>query len=277
MPYEVLGIALALGASVLWSLSPILYKVGASDDALDDLFSNSLGAFILAVPLIALSPPLNLNAWLYASLFSILGPVLGTYVFLISIRYADVGITNALSYAYIVFLPLIMSMVSPGYLVYLWPGSLVLMGILLIMHSGRGRLIGYSLALLSALLYALSFYAMYLAYDYTNAWGIIFIRGLILMAASLMLKVALGKPRFTISRKILMAGILSYGIGGPLYVASVQYAGIVLPTLITSLSPVITEALAAVGLGERLGVKSAVGFILVVTGVVIASIMTPQT
>lgn len=257
-----------------WAISPILYREGATESALDDLLSNSLGAFILALPLIALRPPLGVQAWLYGSLFSLLGPVFGTYVFLLSLRYADVGIANALSYAYVVFLPLILTIISIKYLVYSWPGIIVLMGIIIIMWSGKSQLLGYVLALLSAALYALSFYAMYMAYNYTNAWGIIFIRGLALMITALILKLAINGTKFRLSRKILIAGLISYGLGGPLYVVSVQYAGIVLPTLITSLSPVITEIMVIRRLGEKLTRRLAVGFSLVTIGIVIASIIT---
>lgn len=87
-----IGIALAVVASLTWAVSPILYRVGASDSVFDDLISNSLGAFVLAIPFILLKPPLNGGAWLYGTLFAILGPMFGTYVFLISLRYADVAL-----------------------------------------------------------------------------------------------------------------------------------------------------------------------------------------
>ncbi|WP_243677992.1 hypothetical protein [Vulcanisaeta distributa] len=166
-----LGIVLAVAASLTWAVSPILYRVGATDSALDDLISNSLGAFVLAVPFILLKPPLNYGAWLYGTLFAVLGPVFGTYVFLISLRYADVGIANVISYAYVVLLPIILLVISPSYLAYTWPAVLIMIGLYLIMGSGKGTLYGYLMALLSAILYAFSFLALYRAYEYTNPWG----------------------------------------------------------------------------------------------------------
>ncbi len=156
-----LGIALAVAASLAWAVSPILYRVGATDSALDDLISNSLGAFVLAVPFILLRPPLNYGAWLYGTLFAVLGPVFGTYVFLISLRYADVGIANVISYAYVVLLPIILLVISPSYLTYAWPAILIMIGLYLIMGSGKGTFYGYFMALLSAILYAFSFLALY--------------------------------------------------------------------------------------------------------------------
>ncbi len=57
---------------------------------------------------------------------------------------------------------------------------------------------------------------------------------------------------------------------------SVDYAGIAVPTLITALSPVITEVLAIVRLKEKLNRKSILGFTAVITGVVIASLIGIQ-
>jgi DME family drug/metabolite transporter len=273
MSYYILGVILSLAASVAWAVSPILYRIGATDSALDDLVSNSLGAFVLAIPLAILKPPLNGFAWIYGSLFAVLGPVFGTYVFLISLRYADVGIANVISYSYVVLLPLLLLVVSPSYLVYIGPAALIVLGLYLLMGSGRGKLYGYVMALLSAVLYAFSFLALYKVYEYTNPWGIILIRGIILMAGALIVKAVVEGIRVKLSGRVFLAGLISYGIGGPLYVLSVDYAGIAVPTLITALSPVITEVLAIIKLRERLNLRAIMGFIVVIAGIIIASII----
>jgi len=273
MSYYILGIILSLAASVAWAVSPILYRIGATDSALDDLVSNSLGAFVLSIPLAILKPPLNGFAWVYGSLFAVLGPVFGTYVFLISLRYADVGIANVISYSYVVLLPLLLLIVSPSYLVYIGPAALIVLGLYLLMGSGRGKLYGYVMALLSAVLYAFSFLALYKVYEYTNPWGIILIRGIILMAGALIVKAVVEGIRVKLSGRVFLAGLISYGIGGPLYVLSVDYAGIAVPTLITALSPVITEVLAIIKLRERLNLRAIMGFIVVIAGIIIASII----
>ncbi|PVU72486.1 EamA/RhaT family transporter [Vulcanisaeta sp. SCGC AB-777_J10] len=273
MSYYILGIILSLAASVAWAVSPILYRIGATDSALDDLVSNSLGAFVLSIPLAILKPPLNGFAWIYGSLFAVLGPVFGTYVFLISLRYADVGIANVISYSYVVLLPLLLLIVSPSYLVYIGPAALIVLGLYLLMGSGRGKLYGYVMAILSAVLYAFSFLALYKVYEYTNPWGIILIRGIILMAGALIVKAVVEGIRVKLSGRVFLAGLISYGIGGPLYVLSVDYAGIAVPTLITALSPVITEVLAIIKLRERLNLRAIMGFIVVIAGIIIASII----
>ncbi|MFP3491789.1 MAG: EamA family transporter [Vulcanisaeta sp.] len=273
MSYYILGVILSLAASVAWAVSPILYRIGATDSALDDLVSNSLGAFVLSIPLAILKPPLNGFAWVYGSLFAVLGPVFGTYVFLVSLRYADVGIANVISYSYVVLLPLLLLVVSPSYLVYIGPAALIVLGLYLLMGSGRGKLYGYVMALLSAVLYAFSFLALYKVYEYTNPWGIILIRGIILMAGALIVKAVVEGIRVKLSGRVFLAGLISYGIGGPLYVLSVDYAGIAVPTLITALSPVITEVLAIIKLRERLNLRAIMGFIVVIAGIIIASII----
>jgi DME family drug/metabolite transporter len=273
MSYYILGVILSLAASVAWAVSPILYRIGATDSALDDLVSNSLGAFVLSIPLAILKPPLNGFAWVYGSLFAVLGPVFGTYVFLVSLRYADVGIANVISYSYVVLLPLLLLVVSPSYLVYIGPAALIVLGLYLLMGSGRGKLYGYVMALLSAVLYAFSFLALYKVYEYTNPWGIILIRGIILMVVALIVKAVVEGIRVKLSGRVFLAGLISYGIGGPLYVLSVDYAGIAVPTLITALSPVITEVLAIIKLREKLNLRAIMGFVVVIAGIIIASII----
>ncbi|WP_243677993.1 EamA family transporter [Vulcanisaeta distributa] len=97
------------------------------------------------------------------------------------------------------------------------------------------------------------------------------------MMGALILKIVIEGFRFKVSGKVFLAGLISYGIGGPpLYVLSVNYAGIAVPTLITALSPVITEVLAIIELKERLNLKSALGFIAVIIGIIIASLIGIQ-
>lgn len=52
-------------------------------------------------------------------------------------------------------------MISPSYLTYTWPAILIMVGLYLIMGSGKGTFYGYFMALLSAILYAFSFLALY--------------------------------------------------------------------------------------------------------------------
>ncbi|WP_252900960.1 EamA family transporter [Vulcanisaeta sp. JCM 14467] len=96
------------------------------------------------------------------------------------------------------------------------------------------------------------------------------------MIGALILKMAVEGFKIKISNKVFLAGLVSYGVGGPLYILSVDYAGIAVPTLITALSPVITEVLAVVKLRERLNLRSALGFTTVVAGIIVASLIGIQ-
>ncbi len=97
------------------------------------------------------------------------------------------------------------------------------------------------------------------------------------MIGALILKMIIEGFKVKISSKVFLAGLISYGVGGPpLYVLSVDYAGIAVPTLITALSPVITEVLAIIKLKEKLNLKSALGFAAVITGIIVASLIGLQ-
>ncbi|MEM3326853.1 MAG: EamA/RhaT family transporter, partial [Thermoproteus sp.] len=170
------GIALALFASVLWAIGPLLYKTGATESALDDLFSIALAALISALPLAALGLNLSLDVWAYGFLFSLLGPVLGTYAYLLSLRYAEVGLANLVSYAYIVMVPLLEAPAEGLSLRYLAAGAVAMAGLYAIMSSRRASAKGLALASLSALLYALSFLALGAATSSTDPWSFAFAR-----------------------------------------------------------------------------------------------------
>lgn len=265
------GVALALAASALWAIAPLLYKAGASDDVLDDLFANSLGAFVSALPLLpVVEPPADLHIWIYGALFSALGPLGGTYVFLASLRYADVGLANLFSYSYIVIVALASYFEGTGGAASIAAASLVLLGMALITASGGGVLKGYLLALSSAVLYAASLLFLGMASNYSGPWDLVVVRAMVLFVASSLL-IAARRRRPKLSPRIFAAGAISYGIGGPLYIMAVYEAGLAVPTVLTAASPIITEALAAAKLRERPSRRALAGFALASAGLMLAS------
>ncbi|MEM1638300.1 MAG: DMT family transporter [Pyrobaculum sp.] len=265
------GIALAVLASILWAIGPLLYKTGATESVLDDLFSIAVAALISAFPLAAFGLKLSPDVWAYGFLFSLLGPVLGTYVYLLSLRYAEVGLANLASYAYIVIVPLLEAPaggLSPRYLA---AGAVSMAGLYAIMKARRGSARGLVLALLSALFYALSFLALGAATSSTDPWSFAFTRAVSLFSIAAALE-AVRRRRPKLSGRIFLAGILSYGVGGPVFILSVYMAGVVVPTIITALSPALTEILAAFRLNEKLDALSKLGFLLVMAGIIVASV-----
>ncbi|AEA11910.1 hypothetical protein TUZN_0414 [Thermoproteus uzoniensis 768-20] len=265
-----LGVALATAASVLWAIGPFLYKTGATESALDDLFSIALAATLSAIPLAALGLNLSPQAWLYGAAFSIFGPVLGTYVYLLSLRYAEVGLANLVSYAYIVLVPALAAPFEGISGRYIAASSLAMAGLYLIMKARRGSAKGFALALLSAVFYAVSFLALGAATTSVDPWSFTFVRALVLFLATGALE-AVRRRRPRISPRIFTAGVLSYGIGGPLFILSTYYIGVAVPTILTALSPALTQAITYWKLGERLDARSGAGFALVLAGVVLAS------
>ena len=266
-----IGVALAATASLLWAVGPFLYKTGATESALDDLFSIALAAMLSAAPLAALGLHLSPQAWLYGAAFSIFGPVLGTYVYLLSLRYAEVGLANLLSYAYIVLVPLLASPLEGLSLQYVAASLLAMAGLSAVIRARRGSAKGFALALLSALFYAISFLALGAATASVDPWSFTFVRALVLLLAVGLVEAA-RRRRPRVSARIFAAGVLSYGVGGPLFILSTYYANVVVPTILTALSPAVTQAIAYLKLGERLDAWSGAGFALILAGVVLASV-----
>lgn len=266
-----LGVILAAAASVLWGIAPFFYKTGATKSALDDLFSIAVAAMLSAMPLTALGLNLSPQAWLYGAIFSIFGPVLGTYAYLLSLRYAEVGLANLVSYAYIVMVPLLIAPFEGLSIQYVIAGLIAMAGLSILMRARRGSAKGLALAFLSATFYAISFLALGLASSVVDPWSFTFVRAAVLLIAVGALEAARHRaPR--ISPRIFAAGILSYGIGGPLFILSTYYAGISAPAILTAISPAITQAITYYKLGERLDPLSGAGFALILAGVVLASL-----
>lgn len=266
-----IGVILATIASILWAIGPLLYKTGATESALDDLFSIAVAAMLSAIPLAALGLRLTPEAWLYGAAFSLFGPVLGTYVYLLSLRYAEVGLANLISYSYIVMVPLLAAPFEGFSTQYIVASVLSMIGLSAIMRARRGSARGLALAFLSAVFYAISFLALGAASSATDPWSFTFVRAVVLLLAVGMWEAARRhKPR--ISPRIFVAGILSYGIGGPLFILSTYYIGVAVPTILTAISPAVTQAITYLKLGERLDLISGLGFALILAGVVLASV-----
>lgn len=266
-----IGVALAIAASVLWGIAPLLYKTGATESALDDLFSIAVAAMLSAIPLAAFGLHLSPQAWLYGAMFSIFGPVLGTYAYLLSLRYAEVGLANLVSYAYIVIVPLLDAFFEGISIRHIIAGYAAMAGLSILIRARRGSIKGLALAFLSAIFYSISFLALGLASSVVDPWSFTFTRAVVLLTTVGALEIARRRaPR--ISPRIFVAGILSYGVGGPLFILSTYYAGINVPTILTAISPAITQVAAYYKLGEGLDSLSGVGFALTLAGVILAAV-----
>ncbi len=69
-----MGILLSIIASILWSITPILYGLRPRR-LIDDYLSNALGALTTALPLsLLIRPSFDLSSLILVFLFTILGP-----------------------------------------------------------------------------------------------------------------------------------------------------------------------------------------------------------
>lgn len=263
---NLIGVILALSASVAWSIAPLLYKTGSTESAWDDLFSLALATFISALPLLLIGAHLSTTMLIYGALFSLLGPVLGTYMYLVSLRHASVGLATLVSYAYVILVPLLSIDIS---LRHLLAGALAMLGLYIAMRARGGSVKGIALAFSSALLYALSFLVIGSAAAVIDPWSFTLARAIGFLLPVALIEMARGKsPK--ISPKIFLAGIVSYGVGGPLFILSVYYLGPVIPSIISALSPVLTQVLAIFALGERPDFYTALGFLVMIAAILLA-------
>ena len=162
--------------------------------------------------------------------------------------------------------------------------ALVLVGIYLIAGpEGRGRLpfpvtlsekrgMGIGLVLIASLLWAISISLLKVG---LQGVSLILANGIRLPVASLALMIFLSPKSFHQPTRLhirdmalgAFTGILSFGLGGVLFLQAIRYAGAGKATVLTSCAPLFGLPLSLVFLKERVTIRIIAGTIFVVSGI----------
>ncbi len=238
-------------------------------------------ASLIYAPVLSLwgAGELSLESFLLLLASAVIGPGLGDVTFILAIDKLGAGPATVLTYQYI----LIAQVLNVIFLhdlrgaIAIWLTPLALLGMyLMVSEEGfRKNVGGIALSYLAAFSWAIS---TLLVSDLVNNYPLTptQVAGIrVLMLAAILLPLSKGFGRLSVTRKAIVviatSGVISYFLGFIMFTESLQYLGVMIPSLATSLSPMLTQVMTVKILHEKLTLKKIVGSILIVTSLAITA------
>jgi DME family drug/metabolite transporter len=285
----------ALGCAFCWSLSSTLTKSlsGKFEPRTLNLL-RCLAASIFLWGIISFSPGINAlgqapgDSLIYLILSALIGIALGDTIYIRGLKLINITVAFPIAQSAMPLFTLGAAVLFLGETItraLLLGTTLVLAGVYLIAGPGkRNRFpgpvptaekkgMGIGLILLASLLWAISISLLKVG---LQGVSLILANGVRLPVASLALiflilfQKSRQQPSRLHIRDVMVAavsGILSFGIGGLLFLQAILYSGAAKATVLTSAAPLFGLPLSLVLLKERVTTRIAVGTVLVVLGI----------
>jgi len=271
--------AYALGAAVIWAITPIYYRGFLSKvDFLNfNLLRTSASAAALAIPAIYFW---EFNGLGFAVLSGVITLACGDSFFLLALREVGASVASPVVYTYVLMIQFVAA--AAGQVVPVAnfaAAAMVIGGVYLLSRGGEGRLrprgIGY--AICAGVVWT---FGQELVQTSTSAGGnfiaVAFTRDLsaalaLAMAVALTRKARPWPSGLTVRDYGLMCGftISDLALGSSLFVYSVAAAGVALTVILTSLSPLLTQVLAKALGKESPSTRDFAGGLLIVAALVL--------
>lgn len=286
MSGTVTAFSAVLLAAIVWSLTPVLIKIGASN--VSAIAFNGLRAFSALTLLLPLSLVVNggvyvdptPSALIVIVLSALVGLVVGDVAYVKAIQLAGVSKAVIIGYTYIfVSQVLAFILLNEGVGIGTVMGSiLAIIGIVLVVGGTQGfgyshELRGLLAAGVSSLAWGLGSVVNRVALLYSDPVSLALIRIAIQGATLTILDFDGLRSAMTNRRAVLTAfitGILTYGIGATLFLYSLQILGVSITVLATALTSVLSTILTRALTREVLGVKTIVGALCTASGIALA-------
>jgi len=292
---EILGIVLAIIASICWSLTPALFSLILKGKNLKTgiLGVNALrffGTLPLVIPVMVLSwqTPIDPLIILLVFIGAFFGPGLGDQLYLKAISISGSAIATPLSHVYVIFVQIlaILLLGEEPKLVFFIASVLVLFGVWVVYgaishNHSKAKKIGVlviTLSLFTGLSWAIATVVSKYALSYINPALMFGIRGLFLLFLMNMLAYAkgefknikyIGKLELALT---LLAGFIGLGLGVLVYIYALYFAEASRVAVVFALIPVLNQFLAAKVAKETITKYTVIGALLVSLGILLVSI-----
>lgn len=307
----IVGVLLAIFAASIWGSAVFLFKsVLKTESLVTSNLIRSLAATIFVFIIVIVTGGMNtLTILLSPSIFllivfSTFTQIFAEVAYFFSLRITKASIVQAVSASTPLFLTILIFLtnIEPiSGLMVLGTGFIIL-GVFLITRSkeeGNGNeqqekkdlIIGISLSIITAFLWALGFYALRLVYNYpsinTNSLAAVRLATLTMFAAGCWISFLVfksfqnndskkGFPQKSISAKnigiLSLGGILTWGIGSIAFYESIRLIGAAKATPISAANPIFTVIIGLVLFKEELSKIQLLGLIFTIVGSIAISI-----
>ena len=290
-----LGVIIALTASVAWAVSSVLLKILSS--RIDAISVNTMRLWVGAVALIALVVFTGrsddvLNAPLFPILMVIASGVLsntiGDTIYIRSLSYLDVSVSYPISQSAFPVLTLIVAIffLNETFTWYNILGAVCVVGGILMLVKNKKAVVhpnaakGVILALVAACLWAAGSVTLKIGLTQVDTFVAAAIR--VSVSAVLLTTLAFSRPpaeRLKIktygTRNLILvaiAGLLAYGVGGAGYVTAIHLIGAGKTVLLSASAPVFLLPLSVLILKEKLSLMALAGVFIAVAGICLVAL-----
>jgi DME family drug/metabolite transporter len=285
-----LGLTLSLLASVLWGVSPLLVDKIPWPSYIVSLARNLAALFLASAVLIIKGSRLDLDTWelLTLVLLGLLGPGLGDALFIASMKRIGAGLANVASYTYVFWASAMASLteidsITVGDLV---GASTALVGLFIAFRDPSrsaeldrvDRLLGIASGLGAGVLWGGATLLSRILIDNMDPISIVAFRSASAAAFLTMISAAygtLGRRYWRETPYLLrsqISGLMSYMGGYTLFLMSLPLAGVVIPSTISILSPIITLIFSMKWRREGISRRTLLGAGVVTAGLMISAI-----
>lgn len=283
-----LGYVAAVVASLAWSLNPaVISRFRGYIRPLTFTAFRALTALAVLYPIARLrySEPYNSSLYALAIIVvsAVLGPGMGDALYTKSIQLLGGSLAVILSYTYILISQLLaVLLLNERVTLSLAIGTLLAFsGVVVALSPWTSRggmsLKGVTCALGAATLWGVATILVRLALSFTDPLALTVIR--LVAIALLFLPLGLtfeGPPLRSSIQPILLAstitGVIGWGLGMYLFILSIDLIGVSATTVVTALTPVISQLSTTVIAGEKVRANSILGAVLTFLGVAITTL-----
>jgi len=283
---QILGVTYAVSAAVAFSTASIFIKISLSDIR-NPLLINGLRALfasIIYIPILALwgFGKICLVTFLLLLASAVIGPGIGDITFILAIDRLGAGSATVLAYQYILIaqaLNIIVLHDLRGFTaIWLTPLALLGMYLMIVEEGFKKNVSGIALSYIAAVSWAI---ATLLTSDLVNNYPLtpVQVAGTrVLMITLILLPLSKELGPINVTRKAVQilaaSGTISYFLGFVMFTESLQYLGVMIPSLATSLSPMLTQVITIKVLHEELTPKKAIGSALITSSLIFTVIFT---
>jgi drug/metabolite transporter (DMT)-like permease len=291
-----LGVFIALGASLAWAVSSVLLKYLSS--RIDAISVNAMRLWVGLMALLALvvfsgragdilHTPLVPILMVVSS--GILSNTIGDTIYIQSLSYLDVSISYPISQSAFPVLTLIVAFFFLNES-FSWLNVLgavfVISGIFMIVRNNKAAVVskntgkGVAMTLIAAVLWAAGSITLKIGLREVDTFVAAAIR--VLVSGTILTTFALSgkthdrlKLRTYGKRNLILvasAGFLTYGIGATGYVTSMQLIGAGKTTLLTASAPVFLLPMSVLILKERLSLLALTGVLIAIAGICLVAL-----
>ena len=287
---EVLEVELIAGviaddaSSVAFSTASIFIKLSLRDVRDPFLVNGIRAAFasLVYIPILAVMDVKNVSLYVFAVIVAstVIGPGIGDVLFIVSVDKLGAGLATVLSYQYILIAQILNIFILQDYrgFISLYLTPLALFGMYLAVSEGgmKTNLKGVVFAYAAAFVWGLS--TILVSY-LVNTCGLppIQVAGLrVVVLAPILMSIGVRNIRTMTKRALAIlatSGVVSYFIGFILFTTSLRVLGVMIPSLATTLTPMLSQLISSKVLSEALTPRRVTGSLLIIISLILVVLL----